>query len=116
MITMAIEEDDLSDTEREICEAICGLRLIEFVAKGRPRIAEPHDFGVIKGRRQLFYYQVGGTTSPGHSLGWRWGTPSEMLAIKVLDRRFSGPRPTSSDRHHQWDRLIASVSRPTIRP
>ena len=29
----------------------------------------------------------------------------------LLDERFPGPRPTTSGRHHGWDRLIASVSR-----
>jgi hypothetical protein len=115
-ITMAIDEDNLSDTERAICEAIWGLRVIEFISGGRPRIAEPHDFGVIRGERRLFYYQVGGASSAGPPLGWRWASSAEMLEIQLLERRFSGPRPTPSGRHHRWDRLMASVSRPTGLP
>ena len=105
---------ELDDVERAICEAIWDQRVIAFTLKGCPRIAEPHDFGLIKGQRRLFFYQVGGESRSGRPRGWRWATPAEMLTLRVLDRRFPGPRAAPSGRRQPWDRLIASVSRPTL--
>ena len=106
-------DDDLSDTERVICEAISARRIISFTSKGRPRLAEPHDFGVVDGERRLFYYQVGGASNSSPPVGWRWAKPPEMLDLRMLDRHFPGPRPVPSGRRHRWARLLASVSRRT---
>jgi hypothetical protein len=38
-------------------------RLIQFNYKDKPRIVEPHDYGVHKGSVKLFGYQVGGLSS-----------------------------------------------------
>ena len=105
---------DLDEVEQAICEAIWSQRVITFTLKGCTRVAEPHDFGVKKGARKLFFYQVGGESRSGHPRGWRWATPAEMRTLQVLDRRFAGARPVPSGRHQAWDRLIASVSRPTL--
>jgi hypothetical protein len=69
---------------------------------------------VIKGQRRLLFYQVGGESQSAQPFGWRWAVAPEISTLRVLARRFSGTRPIPSGRHHSWDRLIASVSRPTL--
>jgi hypothetical protein len=101
-----------SDVERLLCAAIEGFHLVQFVLSGRERIAEPHDLGVIDGRRRLFFYQIGGSSRSGQPLGWRWADVDQIVALQILERRFAGSRPAPSGRHQRWDRIIASVSRP----
>jgi hypothetical protein len=66
--------------------AIADKRLISFTLDGRPRVGEPHDYGVIKGVPTLFFYQTGGESNSAPPRGWRSG------------------------RHTQWDELFATVS------
>ena len=97
--------------------AISERRLITFSLDHHPRVAEPHDFGVIDGEKKLFFYQVGGASRSGRPLGWRWAVVARISELRILDDRFPGPRATPSGRHQRWDRLYASVSRPrTARP
>jgi len=105
---------DLDDVERAICEAIWAQRMMTFTLKGCTRLAEPHDFGVVKGERRLFFYQVAGESRSGRPRGWRWAAASDVVALQVLERQFPGARPIASGRHQKWDRLIATVSRPTL--
>jgi len=104
--------DSSGEAERALCAAIAGHHLVRFVLSGRERIAEPHDYGVIDGRRRLFFYQVGGTSRSGQPLGWRWADFDQMASLQILEQRFAGSRPAPSGRHQRWDRIIASVSRP----
>jgi len=90
--------------------AIAGKRLVAFVLDGRRRIAEPHDYGILKGARRLFFYQVGGESRSSPATGWRWAILSKVSALEVLDDTFAGSRPVPTGRHVQWDALIASVS------
>jgi hypothetical protein len=99
-----------SNVDEAIRAAIAQKRLIRFELNGRPRIAEPHDYGVIKGVHKLFFYQVGGESQSGPPIGWRWAVIAQVSGLKILDRRFAGPRPAPSGRHAQWDELIATVS------
>ncbi len=97
--------------------AIADKRLITFSLRRCRRIAEPHDYGIVKGVHRLFFYQVGGESQSGRPLGWRWATLSEISGLEFLEDRFAGPRPTPSGRHTEWDVLIATVSpRPVSRP
>jgi hypothetical protein len=96
--------------DETICAAIADRRLIAFELHGHPRIGEPHDYGVIKGVPTLFFYQVGGESRSGKPLGWRRAAVAEISGLRVLDRGFAGSRPTSTNRHMKWDRLIATVS------
>jgi hypothetical protein len=100
------------DVETALGAAIDGRRLISFVLEGHPRVAEPHDYGVIKGERKLFFFQVGGGSRSAPAVGWRWAALARITDLRVLDGRFAGPRPAPSGRHQRWDRIIASVSRP----
>jgi len=104
--------DFSGETERALCAAITGHHLVRFVLSGRERIAEPHDYGVIDGRRRLFFYQVGGASRSGQPPGWRWADVDQIVSLQILEQKFAGPRPAPSGRHQRWDRIIASVSRP----
>ena len=95
-----------------IRDAIRQRRLIAFTLTGLPRRAEPHDYGTINGVARLFFYQVGGRSTSGPPVGWRWALLTDMRNIQVLDEEFDGPRDTGSSRHVHWDVLLASVSRP----
>jgi hypothetical protein len=104
---MSVEE-----VERVLAEAILGRRLVSFVLDGRRRIAEPHDLGVIHAERRLFFYQVGGESRSGRAEGWRWAKLDKVSRMELLPETFAGSRPTPSGRHHEWETLTASVSRP----
>ncbi len=91
--------------------AIGERRLVEFTLKGRPRVAEPHDYGVIKGVPQLLFYQVGGESASKAPIGWRRTPISNITGFKILDERFAGSRDSPSGQHISWDELIATVSR-----
>ena len=99
--------------DQRIREAVLRKRLITFMLRGLPRLAEPHDYGIVDGVAKLFFYQVGGRSRSGSPIGWRWATVAEISDIEVLDEPFAGARETSTGRHVLWDLLIASVSRPT---
>jgi len=92
--------------------AIREKRLVAFVLDGCERIAEPHDYGIMNAAPRLFFYQVGGASRSGRPIGWRWADLGKISELKLLDRRFAGPRPAPSGRHVRWDVLYASVSRP----
>jgi hypothetical protein len=109
---LSTSDDSSYAVERAICDAIAKLCLVSFLFKGHRRVAEPHDYGVINGGRKLFFHQTGGTSRSAPAIGWRWASLAEISDLRLLDERFSGPRPAPSGRHHKWDRIIASVSRP----
>jgi hypothetical protein len=98
--------------ESLICQAIQDRRLVAFRLDGCDRIAEPHDYGLTGGQRNLFFYQVGGASRSGRPLGWRWAALPKIQGLRLLAEGFDGPRAIPTGRHHQWDRLIASVSLP----
>lgn len=100
------------DVEGTLCRAIQERRVIAFVLQGFPRRAEPHDLGIVRGVKKLFFYQTGGRSRSGRPLGWRWAELPQIRELQLLDERFDGPRDTHSARHVAWERLIASVSRP----
>jgi hypothetical protein len=100
----------LVEQDRLLRSAISGKRLVAFVLDGCRRIAEPHDYGVYRGARRLFFYQVGGDSRSRPATGWRWAILSKVSGLELLDDTFAGPRPAPTDRHVEWDALIATVS------
>ncbi len=84
--------------------------MVRFMLGGRPRVGEPHDYGVTKGTPKLFFWQTQGESQSGKLPGWRWAELGKMSQLEILDKRFAGPRP--AERHNKWDRLFASVARP----
>ena len=91
--------------------AIADRRLVSFTLHGRPRIGEPHDYGVAGGVPTLFFYQTGGESNSGKPAGWRNAVVGEIIDLRVLDEHFAGARPAPTGRHKTWDQLYASVSR-----
>ena len=94
-----------ADFDKLLRTAIRERRLVAFILDGRPRLGEPHDYGLIDGEPRLFFYQVGGESRSGRPIGWRWAVLS-----KVSDKHFGGTRPAPSGRHVEWDTLLATVS------
>ena len=90
--------------------AITNKRLIEFVYKAeRPRIVEPHDYGIRGGVEKLLAYQISGASRSGAPHGWKHFDVVEMIQLRVLDRRFPGSRADSSQHHGEWETLFARV-------
>jgi hypothetical protein len=102
------------DIDTTLREAIAKKRLVSFTLGGFPRIAEPHDYGLIDNVAKLFFYQVGGESKSGKPEGWRWALLDKMSNLTILEKSFPGPRPAPTGRHIQWDTLYASVSRPSV--
>ena len=97
------------DLDGLLKKAIRERRLVAFTLAGRPRLAEPHDYGLIDHEPRLFFYQVGGESSSRTPLGWRWAVLSKVSDLQMLDRHFRGPRPVPSGKHVKWDKLFATV-------
>jgi hypothetical protein len=58
-------------------------RLIRFNYKAKPRIVEPHDYGVHKGSIKLFGYQVGGSSSQPLP-NWRWALVDSISDLDLF--------------------------------
>jgi hypothetical protein len=89
-------------------KAIEQKRLIRFTYKDKTRIVEPHDYGVHNGSVKLFGYQVAGVSSE-RLPNWRWALVNSISDLDLLNRTFSGRRPTPSGKHHQWDQIFIRV-------
>ena len=92
-------------------QAIKEKHLIEFTFEHKPRVIEPHDYGVHKGEVKLFGYQIGGLSSEPLP-NWRWSLVNSISDLRLLDQQFPGRRPTLSGKHHQWDEIWARVEPP----
>lgn len=91
--------------------AIKQKRLIRFNYKDKPRIVEPHDYGVHNGLIKLFGYQVAGSSNEPLP-NWRWALVDSISDLALLDRTFPGRRPSPSGKHHQWDQIYIRVKPP----
>ena len=91
--------------------AIRQKRLIKLIYQGKPRIIEPHDYGVHNGTVKLLSYQLAGA-SRGRLPNWRWMEVDAISEIDLLDRTFRGGRPGSAGKHHNWDDLYLRVDPP----
>jgi hypothetical protein len=89
--------------------AITQQRQIRFWYGGKERIAEPHDYGIQKGKERLLAYQVGGRSTSGSLPAWRLVDVSGMTQLEILEKTFPGNRPAPSGRRHTWDRLFIRV-------
>ena len=90
--------------------AIGQRRRIRFWYGGKERIAEPHDYGILRGKTCLLTYQIGGQSSSGNLPNWRWIDVSGIRNLEVLEETFAGNRPAPSGRHQKWDQLLLRVS------
>lgn len=100
------------EVDKALRAAIAGRRLVSFSYQGRPRKAEPHDYGINKGKVRLFCYQVGGESRSGKLPDWRLLEVPDISRLEIIDESFPGPRNVSGA-HIEWDELFASVSRRT---
>jgi len=82
---------------------------VRFSYQGKPRIAEPHDYGIQNGRALLLTYQTGGQSNSGRLPAWRWIDVSKITDLEILDSKFAGNREAPSGKHHQWDQLFSRV-------
>ena len=97
------------DVDATIRAAIGQKRLLKLTYLGKPRIIEPHDYGIHKGSVKLLAYQVAGA-SRNPLPNWRWLDASLIIDVEMLDRTFAGGRPQESGKHHQWDELFLRVA------
>ena len=94
--------DEIESTGDRIRFAIANRRLVEVRYSGTTRIAEPHDYGIQKGRERLLVYQLHGPARPGQTaIGWRLLEVSKIEALGVLDGAFAGSRGQSYDAHDE---------------
>ena len=91
-----------------LLKAISEKKLVKFRFRNKVRIAEPHDYGVQKGKIRLFCYQVRGQSSEPLP-GWRWIEVPEISDLEILSETFPGSRSEQSSRHHKWDKVFARV-------
>ena len=91
--------------------AIANKRLIQFTYNGALRVAEPHDYGVQKGRARLLAYQLRGSSSSARNSVSRWRLldVEKMAGCVVLNETFPGSRGQAHRHHHVWDTLHARV-------
>lgn len=88
--------------------AIRQKRLVKVTYQGKPRIVEPHDYGVHHGSVKLLTYQLAGASSRPLP-NWRWMEVDGITEIDLLDRTFPGGRHNASSNHHHWDELYLRV-------
>jgi len=89
--------------------AIGDKRLIAFTYHRCNRIAEPHVYGITKGKHQVLTYQVDGESRSGKPFGWKRVNLSDMSGLQVLAKHFPGARPTASGQPSHFDVILAVV-------
>lgn len=84
-----------SEMHEELIRAVNERRVIQFVYQGRPRIVEPHAYGVVAstGDTALHAYQTQGESASGTPPGWRTFAVAKIERLRVVETRFKGPRP-----------------------
>jgi hypothetical protein len=94
--------------DQELRFAILNKRLIELDYKGRPRVVEPHDYGIQNGRVRLLAHQIAGESST-RLPGWRMLDVDRIDRVVVLEQEFRGSRGTFHSRHKDWEEVFARV-------
>ena len=87
--------------------AISNKTIIEFNYHGYQRIAEPHVYGINRGKAQLLVFQIGGTSSSGGLPEWRRVDVDQISDLTLLAKRFPGRRPNPSGAHSAFDVIFA---------
>ena len=67
----------------QLLSAIERRRLIRFEYHELPRVAEPHDYGIINGVEQLLVYQVGGESRSKKLPDWRLVRVAEIKQLRI---------------------------------
>jgi predicted DNA-binding transcriptional regulator YafY len=98
------------ELHNQLLDAIHTRRQISFTYLDKPRIVEPHDYGIQNGSARLLSYQIGGESSSGRLPNWRIFDVDKMSDFKMLEKTFPGNRPAK--KHYQWDKLFIRVAEP----
>lgn len=106
----ALARADRPQLDMLIRMAIAHRRQVELVYAGRPRLVEPHDYGLRGGEPQLLVFQKSGESRSGQPTGWRSLRLAEITDFRVLEATFPGRRP--ADSHIAWDVLFVRVDEP----
>jgi hypothetical protein len=110
MVTTIVARDVSLDGQLKF--AIANKRLVQLSYGGSLRVAEPHDYGIQKGKTRLLIYQRRGSvaTTRKSADGWRLLDVSKIENCRVLDDTFSGSRGEPHQHHYVWDVLYARVA------
>jgi hypothetical protein len=102
------DENRFRSIDEQLRFAINNERLVQLQYHRRLRIAEPHDYGVQKGRRMLLVYQreAAGPEQKG-TTGWRLLDLRKIEGCLVLEETFPGSRGAAHPRHREWDVIYA---------
>lgn len=97
--------------DQQIRTAIAERRLLQLTYKGKIRIVEPHDYGVLGGKTRLFVYQlrVVGEIESAKTRGWRLLDVDRITPCDALEQTFPGSRGASHEDHHEWEVVYARV-------
>jgi hypothetical protein len=98
-----------SAKHNRLVKAINERKLITFQYHGKNRLAEPHDYGILRGARRLLSYQLGGESMTGGLPDWRLVEVGEIANLEITDRNFAGTRQAPTGQHYKWDLLFARV-------
>lgn len=93
-----------------ILSAITNLQVIQFTYNNKPRVCEPHIFGMANGQRQVLCFQTQGESKRGGIPEWRRFDLNGMENLQVTGDTFDGPRPIPKGPHSIWDSVILTVS------
>jgi hypothetical protein len=97
--------------DRLIREAIAEHRVLSLSLYDKPRIMEPHIYGIAKGERRLLAYQIAGESRSGDLPDWRWIRLSQAMDVTVLEQSFPGPRELPSESLDAWSEILSRVTR-----
>ena len=76
-----------------ICDAIRNKNVMTFTYHGRPRVVEPHAYGLSKRRNEVICcYQKGGTSRSGRVPCWRLMRLKEIKSLIVTEGHFASAR------------------------
>ena len=103
----------------QLLAAIREKRLIEVVYKGgRPRIIEPHDYGIRGGVETLLAYQVDGESHSAASDGWKQFEIESIQQLRIFDRKFPNRPQTLRQRiaSRKSERCSADQLSALVRP
>ncbi|MBV8841706.1 MAG: hypothetical protein JO307_02745 [Bryobacterales bacterium] len=91
-----------------IWTAIEQTRMLRLLYHDKERILEPHDHGILNGSVQLLGYQTAGSSSRPLP-NWLLIKTNEIVGLELLEKTFSGGRPTATGNHIRWDKLFIRV-------
>lgn len=90
-----------------IINAINNMGILSFIYKGKPRVVEPHAYGMgSDGNDLLRAYQVGGySSSSGRLPKWRLFEVNEINNLSPIDEKFNEARPS----YHRNDQIMVRI-------